>query len=83
MVAQRYRPFVGQMEAVDRPLPWFVRREFEAYLKCGLVEHGFLRGVRGGEAAARAIESWLTSRSGHYPGGRRGGDADPPLRECT
>jgi hypothetical protein len=26
-----------------RTLPRFVRREFEEYLKCGLLEHGFLR----------------------------------------
>ena len=24
-------------------LPLFVQREFEAYLKCGCLEHGFLR----------------------------------------
>jgi len=31
------------VEYSDGNLPAFVRREFEGYLKCGLLEHGFLR----------------------------------------
>jgi len=30
-------------EAAGRPLPRYVQDEFEAYLKCGRLEHGFLR----------------------------------------
>nr|EKY0577500.1 transposase zinc-binding domain-containing protein [Pseudomonas aeruginosa] len=29
----------------DRPLPEYVREEFETYLRCGVLEHGFLRVV--------------------------------------
>jgi ribosomal protein S27E len=31
------------MAAQGRPLPEYVQREFEDYLKCGRLEHGFLR----------------------------------------
>jgi hypothetical protein len=30
-------------EAEGRPLPKYVQEEFEAYSKCGRLEHGFLR----------------------------------------
>jgi len=30
-------------ESYERPLPRYVRRAFESYLRCGLPEHGFLR----------------------------------------
>jgi hypothetical protein len=43
VVARHYREFAALMEAEERPLPGFVRREFEAFLKCGRLEHGFLR----------------------------------------
>jgi hypothetical protein len=43
VVSRHYPAFVELMEAEDRPLPRFVRREFEAFLKCGRLEHGFLR----------------------------------------
>ena len=32
-----------QTEEQGRPLPSFVRREVEAYLRCGMLEHGLLR----------------------------------------
>ena len=31
------------MESQGKSLPTHVHREFEAYLKCGRLEHGFLR----------------------------------------
>jgi ribosomal protein S27E len=35
--------FRDRRSAENRPLPRYVEQEFEAYLKCGLLEHGFLR----------------------------------------
>lgn len=35
--------FLERLEAEGISLPGFVKTEFEAYLKCGLLEHGFLR----------------------------------------
>jgi len=35
--------FVREIERAGGHLPAFVVQEFEDYLKCGLLEHGFLR----------------------------------------
>ena len=34
---------LSQLEFQGKSLPTHVHREFEAYLKCGRLEHGFLR----------------------------------------
>ena len=33
--------FLARLEAEGTALPAFVKREFDDYLKCGLLEHGF------------------------------------------
>ena len=43
LVVQYYPAFADLMAAQGRPLPDYVQREFEDYLKCGRLEHGFLR----------------------------------------
>lgn len=43
LVAQYYPAFANLMFAQGRPLPEYVQRKFEDYLKCGRLEHGFLR----------------------------------------
>ena len=43
LVEQYYPAFVAQLAAQGTELPEYVRREFEDYLKCGRLEHGFLR----------------------------------------
>ncbi len=45
LVQAHYPDFLAQMAAQDRPLPAYVREAFEAYLRCGVLEHGFLRVV--------------------------------------
>jgi hypothetical protein len=35
--------FLAQCEASDRAVPAFVRKELEAYLRCGILAHGFAR----------------------------------------
>ena len=41
---QRYWPsFVAHCEAQSQPVPAFVKREFEAYLRCGILDYGFAR----------------------------------------
>jgi len=55
MVAQHYPVFVEHLAAQDRPLPGYVQQESEAFLKCGRLEHGFLR-VRCGRVTPRP--SW-------------------------
>lgn len=43
IVAEHYPRFVQAIEQSGGHLPEFIRQEFEDYLKCGLLEHGFLR----------------------------------------
>jgi hypothetical protein len=43
IVAENYPRFVQEIERTGGHLPGFVHQEFEDYLQCGLLEHGFLR----------------------------------------
>jgi hypothetical protein len=43
VVTSHWADFVEHTEAQGRPLPRFVHREVEAYLRCGILEHGLLR----------------------------------------
>jgi hypothetical protein len=43
LVAEHHPKFRDRRVAEERPLPRYVEEEFEAYLKCGRLEHGFLR----------------------------------------
>ncbi|MEZ7991725.1 MAG: transposase zinc-binding domain-containing protein, partial [Halioglobus sp.] len=43
LVEKHYPALVEQLECQGKNLPAHVHREFEAYLKCGRLEHGFLR----------------------------------------
>lgn len=43
-IVERYYPaFLAKRAPEERPLPAYVQREFEQYLKCGRLEYGFLR----------------------------------------
>ena len=42
-VQAAWRTFVGTVEAGERTVPRFCRREVEAFLKCGVLAHGLLR----------------------------------------
>jgi len=43
LVKEYYPAFVTHLAARGTALPGYVQREFEDYLKCGCLEHGFLR----------------------------------------
>ncbi len=43
LVKQYYPEFNQLMEAQGKTLPGYVQKEFDAFLKCGRLEHGFLR----------------------------------------
>ena len=43
IIEQHYPLFVTHLAGEGRPLPDYVQREFEDYLQCGRLEHGFLR----------------------------------------
>ena len=38
-----YPEFLDYMESQGKALPTHIKKEFEAYLKCGRLEHGFIR----------------------------------------
>jgi hypothetical protein len=42
LIEQHYPALVAERAAPGRPLPQYVQQEFEAYLKCGRLEHWFL-----------------------------------------
>ena len=42
IVEQYYPAFTAHLAERGRELPGYVRREFDDYLKCGRLEHGFL-----------------------------------------
>ncbi len=72
LVAERYRAFRDRRAAEDRPLPRYVEDEFEAYLKCGLLEHGVLR-VKCDAGQAEKLVASSCKRRGFCPscGARR------------
>ena len=72
LVAQHYPAFRDRRAAEDRPLPRYVEDEFDAYLKCGLLEHGFLR-VKCDACQAEKLVAFSCKRRGFCPscGARR------------
>ncbi|MCP4289644.1 MAG: hypothetical protein GY792_35355, partial [Gammaproteobacteria bacterium] len=41
IIERHYPDFLAAMEAQDRPLPGYAQDEFEAFLQCGRLEHGY------------------------------------------
>jgi ribosomal protein S27E len=72
VIDDTYPDFIDRLEAQGRTLPKYVRREFEDYLKCGRLEHGFLR-VRCTDCRAEKFVAFSCKRRGFCPscGARR------------
>jgi hypothetical protein len=72
IVDNHYPTFVTLMAEQGKPLPHYVQDEFEAYLKCGRLEHGFLR-VRCDSCHAEHLVAFSCKRRGFCPscGARR------------
>jgi hypothetical protein len=72
LVEQHYPALRELRAAADRPLPDFVQQEFDAYLKCGRLEEGFLR-VRCEQCHAEKLVAFSCKKRGFCPscGGRR------------
>ena len=66
LVEQYYPPFVEHLAAHERSLPAHVQREFEDYLKCGRLEHGFLR-VRCMDCRAERLVAFSCKGRGWCP----------------
>ena len=72
IVAEHYPRFRERRAAEGRALPRYVEDEFDAYLKCGLLEHGFLR-VKCDACQAEKLVAFSCKRRGFCPscGARR------------
>jgi hypothetical protein len=67
--------FLAEIEAGDGELPAFVRDEFEAYFRCGILAHGFVR-VRCKDCGHNRVVAFACKRRGFCPSclGRRMAD---------
>jgi len=72
IVEQHYPAFLAYLDAEGRVLPDYVQREFTDYLKCGRLEHGFLR-VRCEQCHHERLVAFSCKRRGFCPscGARR------------
>ena len=72
LVDEYYPAFEALMAEQGRELPIYVQREFEDYLKCGRLEHGFLR-VRCDSCHSEHLVAFSCKRRGFCPscGARR------------
>jgi len=72
VIARYYPRFVNEIGRSGGHLPKFVRQEFEDYLKCGLLEHGFLR-VKCDSCCHEHLVAFSCKRRGFCPscGARR------------
>jgi len=72
LVARYYPAFKDRMLAEGRPLPGYVQREFDDFLKCGRLEYDFLR-VRCNNCHNEQRVAFSFKRRGFYPscGARR------------
>jgi hypothetical protein len=66
LVEQHYPAFRDHRHEAGRPLPGYVQEEFEAYLKCGRLEEGFLR-VRCGSCHAEKLVAFSCKKRGFCP----------------
>ena len=72
-IVEKYYPvFTAHLAARGRELPGYVQREFDDYLKCGRLEHGFLR-LRCDTCHAEHLVAFSCKRRGFCPscGARR------------
>ncbi len=72
IIDKYYPQFLELMAQQDKDLPKYVRSEFEEYLKCGCLEHGFLR-VRCESCHHERLVAFSCKRRGFCPscGARR------------
>jgi ribosomal protein S27E len=79
IVDKHYPDFQALMAAQGSPLPGYFQTEFEEYLKCGLLKHGFLR-VRCEGCHHERLVAFSCKRRGFCPscGARRMVDSALP-----
>jgi len=72
LIEKHYPALIEQLDAQGKNLPLHVHQEFEAYLKCGRLEHGFLR-VRCDNCQFERLVAFSCKKRGFCPscGARR------------
>jgi ribosomal protein S27E len=77
IVDEYYPAFKQHLESQDASLPGYFEQEFEDYLKCRRLEHGFLR-VRCESCHAEYLVAFSCKRRGFCPscGARRMAESD-------
>jgi len=74
--------FMAERQAENRPLPDYVVAEFEAYLRCGILAHGFLR-LQCGDCKKEHVVAFSCKKRGFCPSccGKRMAEAAAHLEE--
>ncbi len=72
IIVTYYPEFLTYMESQGKTLPTHIKKEFDAYLKCGRLEHGFIR-VRCEECHHERLVAFSCKKRGFCPscGARR------------
>ena len=83
LVQEHAESFFAHVEAeTGASLPEFIKEEFDAFLECGILAHGFLR-LRCAECAHEKLVAFSCKRRGFCPsvrGAAHGGERRPPGR---
>jgi hypothetical protein len=84
IVREQLETFLAQTRSRDQPAPRFVEQEFRAYLRCGVLAHGFLR-VHCDACRLDRLVPFSCKRRGFCPscGGRRMADTAAHLVDCV
>jgi hypothetical protein len=81
-VNEHLSTFIAERESENRPLPEYVLKEFEAYLKCGTLAYGFIR-LKCQSCHAEQVVAFSCKRRGFCPScaGKRMAEAATHLTE--
>ena len=85
LIDEHFPRFLQRLEADGVSLPHFVKEEFEAYLKCGRLEYGFLR-VKCDACRHEKLVAFSCKRRGFKSElwrATHGGNRRPPRRACS
>ncbi len=66
IIEEHYPAFTSHLAEQGASLPGYVQREFDDYLKCGRLEHGFLR-LRCDSCHAEHLVAFSCKRRGFFP----------------
>jgi len=84
VVREQLETFLARAREGDRPAPRFIEQELRAYLRCGILAHGFLR-LHCDACGNDRLVPFSCKRRGFCPscGGRRMADTAAHLVDCV